>query len=924
MRLKRIALFICFALLINISYFPVEAAQNKEIEDSFSVSQLGEQYDILVWAAPGEEVGIEIINPGAAFPPSSDSKEDILSSFAYLSEETADKDGEAKFTFTAKKTTGTFTVNYSDNVEKAVITRHCEKPFFALTWPSVDTVYDSVINVPYISIGNELSGEAMNAKAEAVIEKLKGQPDGKKAMFFGFESFRNMLISDTRNHVWWDSGADSIRSYLTSLFKEYKELGGELDYIYMDLETYLNAGKLGTDSEVYQSIEADSAYETDIRPLLEERGYDFCTDSDEFELYDLTQPESEKYQKARLIWDAVMLNRVSDYLTYAVYEPAKEYFPDVCVSDYGKADMKAWYKNVSFSGDKTYEGGHLNKTGTHSNVYIYGDQLSGILENPPEDFNRVYYEGTPFNAMLYDQNRYRAAYLSDEDKKLQPWIAYYDYSNPGVGTSTANSPYYTESIYHAAMLNPESFLFYIPFYVPGKENDENYNSQEAYDKCLEREKVLSDILEELSYIVGTADRQPIMVDNPSWNSRYLLSGMYSGGRNIWRITPDISVTDMTLEKFKTADETPTFSIAGQTVTFPEGKIIDTPFENNNVGYWVETPSDVFPQIAYDADTPRLNPSVSLDFEEYTDLPNTVVYDKWGFKNIKPDLGTLNVVSENETDNQILSVTADNSKWRYLNFIERLKVLGREQKKQTWEIRFKLPSVSKTGATLSLFEYSGMPNSSVTDSGVTVKGNQIYCGEDAVLSDNNLLKADKWYRLKRVMDFSDNSKDRYDVYVYDENNNLIGTKENTETQSCGFPVKEIQFRSTDYDYMSSIYFDDFLVYPSGLDLKLETYNASTGMLLSEISGADGTVARLSYNNATGENVEYMLLQAIYENQRLISLHPLSKGIMQAGQDDVIVCDVVPISNGSTKTSYFLWNSYDKLRPLIPTIVLEESE
>ena len=106
---------------------------------------------------------------------------------------------------------------------------------------------------------------------------------------------------------------------------------------------------------------------------------------------------------------------------------------------------------------------------------------------------------------------------------------------------------------------------------------------------------------ELTRVAGASDRKPIQYAG-SWNSDFVISGMYAGGRNIWRITPDITQCG-TLENFLVDGATPTFRLNGQTVTFPQGTILEEakiePY--GSCGYWVETPVDVMPVVTSDAD-----------------------------------------------------------------------------------------------------------------------------------------------------------------------------------------------------------------------------------------------------------------------------------------------------------------------------------
>jgi hypothetical protein len=75
---------------------------------------------------------------------------------------------------------------------------------------------------------------------------------------------------------------------------------------------------------------------------------------------------------------------------------------------------------------------------------------------------------------------------------------------------------------------------------------------------------------------------------------------------------------VSLEQFKVKDKAPTFYIAGQTITFPQGRIIkdNKILQVGSCGYWVETPANVMPVITNDADRYNKYPSLLEDFEGY--------------------------------------------------------------------------------------------------------------------------------------------------------------------------------------------------------------------------------------------------------------------------------------------------------------------
>jgi hypothetical protein len=94
--------------------------------------------------------------------------------------------------------------------------------------------------------------------------------------------------------------------------------------------------------------------------------------------------------------------------------------------------------------------------------------------------------------------------------------------------------------------------------------------------------------------------------------------MYAGGKNYYRITPDIT-GGQKKEDYKVADAAdPTFTAKGQTITFPGGKIIEDAVipEVKSCGYWIETAKDVFPVVTYSENRYEQYPAFLENYESF--------------------------------------------------------------------------------------------------------------------------------------------------------------------------------------------------------------------------------------------------------------------------------------------------------------------
>ena len=159
-------------------------------------------------------------------------------------------------------------------------------------------------------------------------------------------------------------------------------------------------------------------------------------------------------------------------------------------------------------------------------------------------------------------------------------------------------------------------------------------------------------------MAGYSDRKPIELPM-NWNSEFVLSGMYVNGKNLWRITPNTDAVSK--EAFKVEGAAPTFSVTGQTITFPGGKII----ADGNIsvvgtcGYWVETAKDVTPIVTNDADRFTKVPAYTEDFESYkvgTQLTTMNIRDENGWIVMQPKGNPITVEADGE--NQLVSMTGN--------------------------------------------------------------------------------------------------------------------------------------------------------------------------------------------------------------------------------------------------------------------------
>ncbi|MBO5868611.1 MAG: hypothetical protein J6Q54_06875, partial [Oscillospiraceae bacterium] len=660
------------------------------------------------------------------------------------------------------------------------------KPFYGLTWDEVDRdTFSNLENAPIITVKNN-NGEVTithgssypEIMAEKLKEKLDELPEGMRyiRIFKPAEAFK----AGAELVVYADAGISQLKTLFTEFIEAYYDLGGKLDGIILDTEytamgswyLYLNtygghykpsADKIeanGYNRNLYHDIVNHPNYLTDIRPLLEESGFKFYENvggdrSEIWSMYptstikqvlkgDAQAEHLEKYAGCYEIWNRVMKNRQSRYLNDALLTPLLKYYPNAVMSDYQQTDAAPWHKQI---------GSYANseKVGNTSNSNDYSHQPSAsyfvdddvYLYQKPNGYNAASYDDDPYGMLLWNVNKFKSMYAATDTKKISVWIAEYDYSSRE--SSFRNNGYYTEALFHYGMLDPQPFLIYM---YTGASKFSGTEGKEAYNL---RMQVISEILNELTRVAGYADRKVIEVP-ASWNDGYVLTGMYAGGRNIWRITPDLT-DGTTLEGFKIKDKDPTFQINGTTITFPQGTILQDSKISvvGSNGYWVETPKNVMPVVTRDADRYSKYPSYMEDFSSYkagtaftsetTALPQT--WNITADKSLVITDGKLALTGTATLKNVKLpaNITAGDS------YADR----------QIWEVSVRLPQAMNANAAVTLL-------ATPTDGGFKLAGDKVYYDENGAYKElpGVTLSADKQYTFRREMNFASESC-TYSIY-----------------------------------------------------------------------------------------------------------------------------------------------------------------
>ena len=648
---------------------------------------------------------------------------------------------------------------------------------------------------------------------------------------------------------------------------------------------------------VYKQIVEDPRYATQIRPLLEERGFKFYEKVTDYtpEIYGISGSAGSEYSNCAAIWDTVIRNHMNAYIDEYAYKPLQEYFPGASLSDYQSTDSYAWMKFVAVTDDGiALTGGNSNKAGSASCFSFYWSRPgNSTFESLTKyaSFNDALYEASAFNMLMYEMNYAKHMYLSNPQRQIAPWITSYLY-NQSADAGLANTPYYSEQIFHLGMLDPEPYLSYTYVLEYKDEGDKgvNYNSK----KYILTQEIQNALLAELTRVAGYSDRKPIEMA-PYWNSEFVLSGMYANGRNIWRISPNTD--EVSLADFKVEGTDPTFKVDGQTVTFPGGKIIETADipTAGSCGYWVETAADVNPVITNDADRFDKYPALLYDFEDiaegsfnYNTCNPTAA---WEFTWKKGGTSTVKTVD----GNKVLALLGP-SEVRSVKLPGNVTAGDTYAEDQAWSLTVTIPEGLAADAEIVLLSYTGA-KTAATDGGFKIVGGKVSYSENGAYKELMDIAAGT-YTFKRVMDFND-GKAACTYYVYDATGKEL--KASAKVAVPAFTsITNIKFSTTGAD--KEVLVDNYKLAVTGTAADLSLYNANTGMnVTAGKANAVSTAYRLSWMNATDKEQTATVKADIYEGETLKETKTVQELKMAPGGDGVET-GIVEIAEGQSVKVY----------------------
>ena len=777
------------------------------------------------------------------------------------------------------------------------------QPFYALGWSDFDQekypYMDGLLTTTIKNIGDTVvfhyggkqvmygsyTDDDITAMAQVMKTEMDSRPEGMRYWtIFGIARFMRLTAE---NALFMDKSIVQLKDVYTAILKKYKELGGKLDGVVLDVEYeglacwYLTTGSGDKQDNnavknpmIYKQIVSDPRYATQIRPLLVERGFKFFHNITDYtpEIYCITRDSGKEYDISRSVWDTVMRIHLNRYANEWCYEPLKELYPNASLSDYQSADTNAWAKGATITddGQSISGGGNTMKVGTASSYsYYYAQPNDDFYKNYNKyaSYNQAIYEAVPFNTLLYYVNYTRRMYHATDTKQIAPWMVDYGYNSKKTAT-LANTAYYSELMYHLGMMDPEPFLVWM--YRP------NYTEEEWVTYC----QTLNELMAELTRVAGYSDRKPISAPE-YWNSDFILSGMYANGRNIWRISPNTA--EVSVADFKVEGADPTFYVSGQTITFPGGKIVESGVISDvgACGYWVETAKDVTPIVTNDADRLIKIPAFSEDFESYTagsKLTAMLVRDSgtWSISSKGSDL-----LVEADGNNKVLAITG-NSVMKNIVVPGNVTAADSYAKEQAWELTVTVPAGMTADEALTLLNYEADITQSGKDGGFKISGGKVSYAENGEYKEMTLdISAGGKYTFRRVLNFNNFTSD---YIVMDATGKEVASVKGVailafkgKVTGIGIACKQVA---------GKVLLDNYAIRANGAAADFEIYDAPSGILLQE--GAVHSVStayRLSWINVTEGEKTAAVMADIYEGDVLKETKTIKEVKLTAGCDGV---------------------------------------
>ena len=306
--------------------------------EKIRVFKAGAEITVNVKGVPGENASVVMLDPGTDMPDMNTDYNEFSNSVSHVDSLYLDDEGRQTFKFNADKT-GIYNIyvrggeiDYTATNNEANI----ENPdrIYAESWKNGGEYTHPDLNYRVDLSIADIETFGVKAVAKKIKEELDKREVGRRTIFLERKFSPNYHSDGER--IWWDKGEAVVKGYVDDFFKEFSNIGGNVDFMFSDFETNMSmwgftqysqssdADKKATYLELLDEIVNHEKY-----PILEaellNRGYDKSKDGD-IPLYSVGF-----YNKGTnyIVFNAVCQQIAMDYYTRAIYEPAKKYFENI-------------------------------------------------------------------------------------------------------------------------------------------------------------------------------------------------------------------------------------------------------------------------------------------------------------------------------------------------------------------------------------------------------------------------------------------------------------------------------------------------------------------------------------------------------------------------------------------------------------------
>ena len=497
--------------------------------------------------------------------------------------------------------------------------------FFTTSYDVNVDGYDHIYDRYYLT-KPDLESKGPKAVAMLASQALEDMPEGRRILQI-HPAITHQLTANLDMGVFVsDSDYKTTDEMIDSFFKELAATGAKLDYVFDDFEAgpsvfyfenkaianFRQSGETVQESytkhgdkyepwirDLLIEVEESELYKTRLRPMLEDAGFVFGDDYDlkyinifpgaleprKSAFYNSNPPEGA--ENAYNVFSDVVSVLARQAYEETVYNNIKEYYPDIKFSNWGFTSQSGVVQQYDLNGNYNTPVSERPLLGAnYANIICYSNMglMAGFIEdNPPEGWRYEKYPLNAFSELFVEYITICDMQLSDHRDGFTVWISTKD-------ASYYNTDYYCEMVFHTGMFNPDPYLYWA---------GGTLGSSNGSEIIEEQYEIIDKLLSQLDDLVGFEDRKSLLTEYwqvPTWDQRYLLSGMSAGGKNVWRITPDLYTPGVSMENFLVNKSTPKFRIGNQCIDFPAGSYIYEPEENlSQYGYWVISPEGTRPK-----------------------------------------------------------------------------------------------------------------------------------------------------------------------------------------------------------------------------------------------------------------------------------------------------------------------------------------